>query len=431
MPDPIQCPKGVAEYVPPASDAFLRVQAALAAPAVRAGYEYIELPVFEDTSLFERGVGEGTDIVGKEMYTFTDRGGRSLSLRPEGTAGVVRSVIQHGLTRAGLPVKLWYAGPFFRAERPQRGRFRQFSQVGVEAIGLDDPALDAEIIALADASLRRAGLKGHRLVVNSLGDARERPAYRDELAKFVRGLTLDPETLRRAEANPLRLLDDKRSEVRALLENAPVLRDFLSEQAREHHAEVLHRLDGLGVGYTEDPHLVRGLDYYTRTTFEFVHDGLGAQAALGGGGRYDGLMAALGGEDTSGVGHALGIDRVMLAAAQEGLDNATSRRVDVFMIPIGPRSKDRLFTLMSQLRAADVSTDLAFGDRSMKGSMRAADRAGARIAVIVGERELAADRAVLKDLATGEQRDIPLAPADSFVAAVAAALATATGTSAS
>lgn len=431
MRDSIPCPKGVAEYVPPASDAFLRVQAALAAPAVRAGYEYIELPVFEDTSLFERGVGEGTDIVGKEMYTFTDRGGRSLSLRPEGTAGVVRSVIQHGLTRAGVPVKLWYAGPFFRAERPQRGRFRQFSQVGVEAIGLDDPALDAEIIALAEASLKRAGLQGHRLLVNSLGDARERPAYRDELAQFVRGLTLDPETLRRAEANPLRLLDDKRSEVRALLENAPVLRDFLSEQAREHHAEVLHCLDGLGVGYTEDPHLVRGLDYYTRTTFEFVHDGLGAQAALGGGGRYDGLMAALGGEDTSGVGHALGIDRVMLAAAQEGLDNAKSRRVDVFMIPIDPRSKERLFTLMSQLRAADVSTDLAFGDRSMKGSMRAADRAGARIAVIVGERELAADRAVLKDLATGEQHDIPLAPADSFVAAVGAALATATGTSTS
>ena len=420
MADPLRAPKGVAEYVPPQSEVFRQVRDALIAPALTAGYSYLELPIFEDTALFERGVGPDTDIVGKEMYTFDDRGGRSLSLRPEGTAGVVRAVIEHGLDRGGLPVKVWYAGPFFRAERPQRGRYRQFNQVGVEAIGYDDPALDAEVIAMADAGFKSLGLTGYRLLLNSLGDAAERPAYRDQLRDFVRGLNLDPATLSRVESNPLRILDDKRREVQSLLADAPVLRDFISEEAKAHHQAVCRYLADLGIEFEEDPKLVRGLDYYTRTTFEFVHDGLGSQSAIGGGGRYDGLVADLGGDDLSGVGFGVGVDRTMLACAAEGVGPTAAPQADVFLIPMGAASKRKLVTAAAELRAAGVRTDLAYGDRGVKASMRAADRAGASVAVIMGEREVAANCAVIKNLADGTQETVS---AGEMGAAVAAALA--------
>lgn len=419
----IQAPKGVAEYAPPESGRFRHVLRALGEPLSTGGYQYVELPIFEDTALYVRGVGAGTDIVGKEMYTFEDRGGRSLSLRPEGTAGVVRSVIEHGLARGGLPVKLWYSGPFFRAERPQRGRYRQFNQVGMEAIGLDDPALDAEVIALADAGFRALGLTGHRLLVNSLGDADERPAYREQLTDFIKGLDLDQETLRRAELNPLRLLDDKRREVKALLADAPVLRDFISAEAREHHDQVCRYLTDLGVPFEEDPRLVRGLDYYTRTTFEFVHDGLGSQSAIGGGGRYDGLVADLGGDDMSGVGCGIGVERAMLACRAEGIADPVDDRVDVFLVPVGSGPKRSLIRLLAALRRAGIRADLAYGDRSIKGGMRAADRSGARLAVIVGERELADGAASVKHMATGRQTTAPTGDADGFVRAVQAQLA--------
>lgn len=397
---------------------FLHVRRALIEPLSTAGYQCVELPIFEDTSLYVRGVGEGTDIVGKEMYTFDDRGGRSLSLRPEGTAGVVRSVIEHGLAQGGLPVKLWYSGPFFRAERPQRGRYRQFNQVGMEAIGLDDPALDAEVIALADAGFRALGLTGHRLLVNSLGDADERPAYREQLTDFIKGLDLDQETLRRAELNPLRLLDDKRREVKALLADAPVLRDFISAEARAHHDQVCGYLTDLGVAFEEDPKLVRGLDYYTRTTFEFVHDGLGSQSAIGGGGRYDGLVAALGGDDISGVGCGIGVERTMLACRAEGIADPADSRVDVFLVPVGGEAKRSLVRLLAALRRTGIRADLAYGDRSVKGGMRAADRSGARLAVIVGERELADGSASVKHMATGRQASVSIRDEDRFVQAV-------------
>ncbi|MDP3973188.1 MAG: histidine--tRNA ligase [Candidatus Nanopelagicales bacterium] len=423
MPERIHAPKGVAEYVPPESTRFLHTRRTLIEPLVNAGYRCIELPVFEDTSLYVRGVGEGTDIVGKEMYTFEDRGGRSISLRPEGTAGVVRSMIEHGLARGGLPVKLWYAGPFFRAERPQRGRYRQFNQVGMEAIGYDDPALDAEVIALTDAGLRALGLTGFRLLVNSLGDVAERPAYRDQLTEFIKGLDLDQETLRRAELNPLRLLDDKRREVKALLADAPVLRDFISAEARAHHDQVCEYLTVLGVAFEEDPKLVRGLDYYTRTTFEFVHEGLGSQSAIGGGGRFDGLVADLGGDDMSGVGCAIGIERAMLACRAEALADPPAGRVDVFLVPVGGEAKRSLVRLLAALRRAGVRADLAYGDRSMKGGMRAADRSGAELAVIVGERELADGSAMVKHMSTGVQATAPVGDVGGFVRAVQGELA--------
>ena len=411
-----QAPKGIPDYVPPVSAQFLAVRDELTLAARLAGYSHIELPVFEDTALFARGVGESTDVVSKEMYTFTDRGDRSVSLRPEGTAGVMRAVIQHGLDRGTLPVKLCYAGPFFRYERPQTGRYRQLQQVGVEAIGVDDPALDAEVIAIADEAYRRLGLTGYRLEITSLGDNSDRPQYRALLQEFLAGLDLDDETRRRAEINPLRVLDDKRPEMRAATADAPLMVDHLSEASREHFEAVLGHLRRLGVSYEVNPRLVRGLDYYTKTTFEFVHDGLGAQSGIGGGGRYDGLMAQLGGKaGLSGIGFGLGVDRTVLACEAEGVIPGDTARVDVFGVPMGAAAKDRLVVIAGELRAVGIRVDLAYGDRGLKGSMKAADRSGAAVALVLGDRELEAGQIEIKNLRTGDQHSADL---DSVVAQV-------------
>lgn len=401
-------PKGIPEYFPPSSAEFLAVRDRLTAAARRAGYGHVELPVFEDTTLFARGIGESTDVVSKEMYTFADRGGRSVTLRPEGTAGVIRAVIEHGLDRGQLPVKLSYSGQFFRYERPQAGRYRQLQQVGVEAIGVDDPALDAEVIAIADEGFRSLGLSGYRIELTSLGDAACRPAYRELLQEFLEALPLDEATRERAALNPLRVLDDKRPHVRELLADAPLMVEHLCEQCRAHYAAVQAALDALGVKYTQSPRLVRGLDYYTRTTFEFVHDGLGAQSGIGGGGRYDGLMAELGGQDLSGIGFGLGVDRTMLAAQTEGLVTADPARCEVYGVPIGAAAKQRLVAIAGQLRSEGVRVDLAYGDRGLKGAMKAADRSGARLAIVVGDRDLEHGTAALKDLATGAQQQTAL-----------------------
>ncbi len=403
-----QAPKGVPEYFPPDSAAFLAVRDALAKPACNAGYGYIELPTFEDTNLFVRGVGESTDVVSKEMYTFDDRGGRSISLRPEGTAGVMRAVIEHGLDRGQLPVKLWYAGPFFRAERPQQGRYRQFHQVGVEAVGIDDPALDAEVISLADEAYRSLGLTGYTLMLTSLGCAVCRPPYREMLQTFLGRLSLDEETSRRAALNPLRVLDDKRPEVQEQLAKAPLQVDHLCSECRQHYDAVRTHLAALGVRWQEAPRLVRGLDYYTRTTFEFQHPGLGSQSGIGGGGRYDGLMAQLGGQDLGGIGFGLGTDRTYLACRAEGLSVGRPERCDVFLVPLGDAAKTRIVALGGLLRVAGVRTDIAYGDRGLKGAMKAADRSGARYAVIVGDRDLESGVAQLKRLNTGEQSEVLL-----------------------
>ncbi len=400
-------PRGTYDLVPPSSGEFLRVRDALAAPLRLAGYGYIETPTFEDTALFERGVGETTDVVTKEMYTFSDRGGRSITLRPEGTAPVVRAVLEHGLDRGPLPVKLWYAATFFRYERPQAGRYRHFSQVGAEALGSDDPALDAELIWLATTGYAALGLSGVRLLLNSLGDAECRPVYRERLRAFLRGLDLDEATRQRAEANPLRVLDDKRPEVQAQLADAPLMIESLCDACLHHHAAVQAYLADLGVAYTAEPRLVRGLDYYTRTAFEFLHDGLGAQAAVGGGGRYDGLSEELGGPPLPSIGWALGVDRTVLALRAEGIAAADEARVAVYAVPLGAAAKRRLVPLVAELRAAGVATDLAYGDRGLKGAMKAADRSGAAYVVVVGERDLAAGLAQVKDLRSGDQIGVP------------------------
>ena len=415
----LRAPKGVPDYLPPDSAQFVAVRDSLLEAARRAGYGYVELPIFEDTALFARGVGESTDVVSKEMYTFADRGERSVTLRPEGTAGVMRAVIEHGVDRGPLPAKLCYSGPFFRYERPQSGRYRQLQQVGVEAIGVDDPALDAEVIAIADAGFRSLGLDAFRLELTSLGDETCRPQYRELLQEFLFGLDLDEETRRRAELNPLRVLDDKRPEVRALTANAPLMLDHLSDAAKQHFDTVLANLDALGVPYVINPRMVRGLDYYTKTTFEFVHDGLGAQSGIGGGGRYDGLMQQLGGQELSGIGFGLGVDRTMLALNAEGKTVGETARVEVFGVPLGDEAKLVLVKLAGLLRAEGIRTDLAYGDRGVKGAMRAADRSGARIALVVGDRDVEAGTVGVKDLTTGEQVDVA---ADAVVAEVVSRL---------
>ena len=408
MSDKIFGPKGVPDYVPPDSANFLGVREALTRPAVLAGYGYVELPVFEETSLYVRGVGESTDVVSKEMYTFEDRGGRSLTLRPEGTAGVIRSVIEHGLDRGQLPVKLWYSGPFFRAERPQLGRYRQLQQVGVEAIGSDDAALDAEVMAIADDGFRALGLFGYRLELTSLGETSCRPAYRERLTAFLETLDLDQDTGERARLNPLRVLDDKREQVRAQMTDAPLMLDHLCAECAAHFAEVRALLDALEVSYVVNPRMVRGLDYYTRTTFEFVHDGLGAQSGIGGGGRYDGLMEGLGGQALSGIGFGLGVDRTLLACQTEGLTVGDPARVDVYVVPLGDRARRQAALVAARLRRAGVRVDMAYGGRALKGAMKGADRSGARWAVVLGDRDLEAGEAQVKTLSTGDQVAVPL-----------------------
>lgn len=401
-----QAPKGVPDYYPPRSRLFRLVQDALSAPARTAGYDYVELPIFEDTALFVRGVGESTDVVSKEMYTFEDRGGRSITLRPEGTAGVMRVVVEHGLDRGQLPVKLWYQGPFFRAERPQHGRYRQLQQVGVEAIGSDDPALDAEVIALAAAGYASLGLRHVELHLTSLGCAACRPAYRERLVSFLGTCDLDEGTRQRSALNPMRVLDDKRPEVQQQLESAPVMVDHLCASCQAHYDQVRAYLRVLGVPWQENPRMVRGLDYYTRTTFEFVHPMLGAQSGIGGGGRYDGLMETIGGASLSGIGYGLGVDRTVLAVEAEGLDLGSLTVVDVIGVPIGSVAKEAMIALIHELRGRGIRADMVFGERGLKGAMKSAARSGAPIAVIMGDDECADDVVQVKDMATGEQSPV-------------------------
>jgi histidyl-tRNA synthetase len=405
----IQAPKGVSEYVPPRSAAFEFVREALIEPARKAGYQLIELPVFEDTELFTRGVGESTDVVSKEMYTFQDRGDRSITLRPEGTAGVMRAVIEHGLDRGQLPAKLWYSGQFFRAERPQAGRYRQFYQVGIEAIGLDDAAIDAEVIAIADAGFKAIGLTKYRLEITSLGDAQSRAAHRVDLVKFIAGMKLDDATSARAALNPLRLFDDKRPEIKDAMAKAPLLIDYLNESSREHFAQVKKYLDVLGISYTLNPRMVRGLDYYTGTTFEFVHELLGAQSGIGGGGRYDGLMAELGGQSLSGIGFGLGVDRALLAAEAEGVINENAFVSDLFIIPLGDAGKEMAMKIAGELRSAGKSVEVAFGDRALKGAMKGADKSGARYVIVLGDSEISSSTVELKEMKTGATSSVTIA----------------------
>src|SRR5690348_1973304 len=370
-----QAPKGVSEYVPPRSALFEEARGAFAESARRACYADIETAVFEDTGLFVRGVGESSDVVRKEMYSFADRGGREITLRPEMTAGVVRAVLQYNLHRGPLPVKVFTSGPAFRYERPQSGRYRQFYQFDLEAIGTEDPTVDAETIAVAYDAYRSLGLTQFTVLLNSLGDRNCRPAYRAALQDFLRKLDLDEETRQRIEINPLRVLDDKRPEVRAQTAAAPYITDYLCGDCKAHHDTVRALLTSLGIPFEDAPRLVRGLDYYMRTTYEFDHALLGAQSGIGGGGRYDGLSEDIGGPPLAGE-----------AAAD-------------------------VLALVTSLRRAGLRADMSFGSRGLKGAMKAADRSGARFAVIIGAGEREAGVVRIRDLGSGDQRDVPAASA--------------------
>ena len=407
-----RAPKGTYDLLPPDSAKFLAVREAIAAPLRDSGYGYIETPGFEGVELFARGVGESTDIVTKEMYTLTTKGGDELALRPEGTASVLRAALEANLHKSGnLPVKLWYSGSYYRYERPQKGRYRHFSQVGAE-----DPLLDAELIILADQAYRSLGLREFRILLNSLGDKECRPVYRTALQDFLRGLDLDEETRRRVDINPLRVLDDKRDAVQKQLVGAPVLRDYLCDACKTYHEEVRELLTAAGVAFEDDLKLVRGLDYYTRTTFEFVHDGLGSQSAVGGGGRYDGLSEMIGGPALPSVGWALGVDRTVLALEAEGIELELPPVTQVFAVPLGEEARRVLFAAVIALRRAGVATDFAYGSKGLKNAMKSANRSGARFALVAGERDLAEGVVQLKDLESGEQTPVPV---DGIVAAVA------------
>ncbi|MBT2399160.1 histidine--tRNA ligase [Streptomyces sp. ISL-100] len=404
-----KAPKGTYDLIPPDSAKFLAVREAISAPLRNSGYGYIETPGFEDVALFSRGVGESTDIVSKEMYAFETKGGDKLALRPEGTASVLRAALEANLHKSGnLPVKLWYSGSYYRYERPQKGRYRHFSQVGAEAIGAEDPALDAELIILADQAYRSLGLSQFRILLNSLGDNECRPVYREALQGFLRDLELDEDTRRRIEINPLRVLDDKRDDVQKQLVGAPMLRDYLCDACKAYHEQVRELLNAAGVAYEDDEKLVRGLDYYTRTTFEFVHDGLGSQSAVGGGGRYDGLSEMIGGPALPSVGWALGVDRTVLALEAEGVELDLPATTSVYAVPLGEEARRVLFGTVTELRRAGVAADFAYGGKGLKGAMKNANRSGARYTIVAGERDLADGQVQLKDMETGEQVPVAL-----------------------
>jgi histidyl-tRNA synthetase len=375
----------------------------------RAGYSYVETPTFEDTELFARGVGQSTDIVQKEMFTFEDMGGRSLTLRPEGTASICRAYVEHGMHKRPQPVRLWYWGPFFRHEAPQAGRFRQFTQVGAEVLGSDDPAVDAEVIALLADILEESGARELRLRLSSLGTAETRSEYAEELKVFLheRADELAPDVQARIDANPLRAFDSSDAGTQAVMKEAPTLLDRLTPDDAEHFSEVRGLLDAAGIGYEVDPALVRGLDYYTRTVFEFTSDALGAQSGVGGGGRYDVLVEQLGGPPTPAIGWAAGIERILLAA---GPREEEPSQAEVFVAVPKDERRAAGFLVLRRLQG-QRSAVMGEPGRSMKGQMKHADRVGARWTVIVEENGFE-----LKDMESGEQR--PITTADELTEAL-------------
>jgi histidyl-tRNA synthetase len=422
----IAAPRGTADVYPPGSSRWQALEARTGAIARRFGYGEIRTPLFESTELFVRGVGETTDIVEKEMYTFQDKSGRSLTLRPEWTAPVVRALLEHNLLANG-PQRLYYCGPFFRYERPQAGRYRQANQFGVECFGFAGPEADVEVISLADDVLRSYRLPGVTLHVNSIGDDVCRPRYRAALfAHFdARRSELSPDSQSRLDRNPLRILDSKAPEDRAAVESAPTVLDTLCAECAAHFAQVCAYLDAIGIHYVVDPRIVRGLDYYTRTVFEFVADNIGAQSTVCGGGRYDGLIASLGGPPTPGVGFGMGLERLLMVLEGAGLA-APPEPEGIAVIALGAEARRATVPLIAALRRAceyPVTSDYA--DAKVGNQLKRADRANARAALIVGDDELRDGAIVARDLARRVQERLETGTAvESAVASVRAWYAT-------
>lgn len=410
----VRAPKGTADMLPEVASAWEHMTRTAQTLFARYGYEPIYTPLFEHTEVFERGIGEATDIVSKEMYTFEDKGGRSITLRPEGTASVVRSALEHSLVQQGSSAKLYYAGPMFRYERPQKGRMRQFWQIGIECLGAAEPSVDAEVITVLWRFFEELGIPASsmRLLLNSMGDEHCRPAYRDKVAAFIREHSGDlcEECNRRAETNPLRAFDCKKPGCAAVMSQAPVLRDELCDECASHYAAVKARLDLLGIPYIEDPKLVRGLDYYTRTVFEVQADaGLGSQNAIGGGGRYDRLFEEYGGKPTPGLGFALGFERTLLCLGAAGSSVPALPRAQVYVARVTDDVAEAVFGITSGLRDAGVAAEMDHQARSLKSQFKQADRLGASHVVICGPDELVAGEVTLRDMQTKEESRITVA----------------------
>jgi len=407
----INVPRGTKDLLPGETEKWQAVEQLIRDTCHLFQYKEIRTPIFEHTELFTRSVGDTTDIVQKEMYTFTDRGDRSLTLRPEGTASVVRSFVENKLF--GLPnqpVKLYYMGPMFRYERQQAGRYRQFVQFGIEAIGSKDPAIDAEVMALAMSVYKKAGLKKIKLVINSLGDLESRQAHRDALiahfAPHIEGFCSDCQN--RLQKNPLRILDCKVDRDNPLMTTAPKLPDYLNEESAAYYAKVKHYLEILNVGYEEDPNLVRGLDYYNHTAFEIMSEGegFGSITTLAGGGRYNGLVEDLGGPDSPGIGFGMSIERLLLALEAEGTDFAILDSLDIYVVAMGEAAKDKAVSFVSELRQNNISAEMDYLDRKVKAQMKSADRLNAKFSIVIGDNELETGKVSLKYLANGTQQEL-------------------------
>lgn len=412
-----KAPKGTFDLTYPDSAKIRKLIDASCELMALYGYQRISTPILESTDLFKRSIGEATDIVNKEMYTFEDRGGEWLTLRPEGTAPVVRAFLERGLATKGLPQKVFYEGPMFRRERPQAGRFRQFTQIGAEAIGSEDPFLDAEMIALNDHLFKSLGLDRYRLLLNSVGCQACRPDYVSKLSEFLQGISgaLCEDCRRRATENPLRVFDCKHESCRRALEGAPTIGSMLCPRCRELFDAVIGHLDRMDIPFEIDERMVRGLDYYTNTAFEFQFEGLGAQNTVSGGGRYDYLAEELGGPPTPGVGYSLGIERLVLALEEQGLDPFPLEPLDVFVAGAPGVDRGPLLSILCALRVAGISSDTDVMGRGLKAQMKQADRLSARLALIVGPEELERGEVTVRDLQTSEQWKAPL---DSVVAKV-------------
>ncbi len=405
----LEAPRGTRDVLPSEHRLRRRILSAAETTFDAYGFGRITTPTFEHTEVFARGVGSSTDIVRKEMYTFDDRGGRSITLRPEGTAGVVRAFVEHGMHKLPLPVKLWYTGPMFRYEAPQSGRFREHTQIGAEVIGSADPLLDAEVIALLAGLYAELRVPDVRLRISSLGDAASRGPYRERLTEYLAGHAgaLPEDARQRMTDNPMRLFDSKDPQVAAVMAGAPRIVDALSDEAAVHYARVRTALDAVGIAYDEDPDLVRGLDYYTHTVFEFTCDRLGAQSGIGGGGRYDGLVSELGGPELSGVGFGTGIERIVLALEAAGA-GAPPAAIDVYFAAVDDDARLEAFAMMARLRAAGRACEADRAGRSLKGMMRHAAAVGARRTVILGPRERERGIAVVRDMESGDQIEVPM-----------------------
>jgi len=406
----IRIPKGTQDILPKDISKWYYVENKIREVLIKYGYQEIRTPIFEYTELFVRGVGDSSDIVTKEMFTFLDRKGRSLTLRPEGTAAVVRSYLENKMSRVYPVLKLFYLGPMFRCEKPQAGRFRQFHQFGIEVIGTKAPEVDAEVIIASIEVYKKLGLKNLKIMINSVGCKKCRAIYVQKLKESLKDKMdfLCSECKDRYNKNPLRILDCKKDSCQKVIKKMPTINEYLCQDCRQHFTEVKSYLDSLGIKYFIEPRLVRGLDYYTKTTFEIISGELGAQDAIGGGGRYDDLIEELGGDSTPAVGFAAGIERIIMVMNQQNIEWPKDKGLDIFIVKVKETNKDMAFKLLQKVRDAGLSADMDYSSKSLKSQMRLAHKIGAKYTLIVGEEELAKNMVTLRNMQTKEQKEVEM-----------------------